>query len=92
MSRTSGEVVRKQRAFNRVIEGEDVDALAVFDVVAGVDGAEIAQLDAQVVAGNCQLRISTRQTRAMQGKGNIPLLIWILPSSTASRCPRGGPA
>jgi hypothetical protein len=39
-----------RETLDRVVEGEDVDALAVLDVVARVDGAEVAELDAQVVA------------------------------------------
>ena len=39
-------------AFDRVVERQDVDALAVFDVQALVYVDEITQLDAQVVASN----------------------------------------
>lgn len=40
-------------ALDRVVERQDVDALAVLDVVAGVDGGNVAELDAQIVASDC---------------------------------------
>lgn len=39
--------------FDRVVERQDVDTLAVLDVVARADVDQIAELDAQVVASNC---------------------------------------
>lgn len=42
------------RTFNRVVERQDVDTLAVLNVVAWVDVAEISKLDAKVVTGNYQ--------------------------------------
>ncbi len=39
-------------AFHRVIKGKNVHALAILDVEAGMDVDKVAELDAQVVAGN----------------------------------------
>ena len=39
---------------DRIVEREDVNPLAVLDVVAGVDGGNVSELDAQVVASDCR--------------------------------------
>ena len=35
---------------DRVVEGENVDPLPVLDVVASVNGGDVAELDAEIVA------------------------------------------
>lgn len=55
-------------------------ALAVLDVVARVDVAEVAKLYANVVTGDWV----ACQSRCNLGDDNEPLLIAILPSSTSS--------
>lgn len=45
-----------RETLDRVVKGEDVDALAVLDVVAGVDSADVGELDAEVVARDCVAR------------------------------------
>lgn len=41
-----------RRTLDGVIERKDVDALSVFDIVAGVDGSNVAKLDTEVVTSD----------------------------------------
>jgi hypothetical protein len=54
------------QTLNAVVKGQDVYALAVFDVVAGVDISSVAELDAEVVAGDYR---SVRQRGLSGGPG-----------------------
>ena len=40
------------QSLDRVIEGKNVDALSVLDVVAGVYASDVTKLDTKVVAGD----------------------------------------
>lgn len=41
-----------ERTLNRVIKGQDVNTLSVLDVVASVNGGNVSELDAKVVASD----------------------------------------
>jgi hypothetical protein len=68
------------RTFNGVIEWEDVDAFAVFDVVTWLDSANVTQLDAKVVSGNWRtVTVSSKSSqRLLNGSTfvHLDLALW----------------
>lgn len=74
---------------DRIVERQNMNALAVLDVVAGVNGGNVTKLDAQIVASDCAgdsvsaaYQLELRWTAAVVLSS--PLFTWILPSSTSS--------
>lgn len=67
-----------------IIERQDMHTLAVLDVMARVNMAEIAQLDTQVVSRDYRGCVSQHPAIASPPAYHIPLFIWIFPSSTSS--------
>ena len=42
-----------RRTLYAIIKGKNMDTLAVFNVVARMDGSHITELDAEIITGDC---------------------------------------
>lgn len=61
---------------NRVVEGKNVDALSVLDVMASVDGGDVTELHTEVVASDYDGRKQSalRRPRAAKKGGQLTLV------------------
>jgi hypothetical protein len=58
----------EEGTLNGVVDGEDVDALAVLDVRALMDRNDVSKADTQVAADNLGRGIRTRARRGREGQ------------------------